>query len=307
MNARWPMTVRCLFIAVALLTIAGCGSKDSGGDAQLADAQQADGAPLTANIRADRLILQAHEQFKSGDAAAAQSSLDEATTLADSVKDAVTRAALFVRIAEAHAGFGNKNAAADALDRARSSGNKIAVPEDKVAHLCQIAAAQGKALKQTSKSAETLKDAKGYLAYIEAPDTKAMAMAAVARAYANIDKPTDGQRSVAQALEVARNIDDPLGRSQVLAVIAGSQAAVQQPDQAVTTFDKAIDAAEKIGDPRPRVFALVNIAQQLAGAGHNRRANELLDQADDLIATLANNDLKRTAAQHLQAARSRIQ
>jgi tetratricopeptide (TPR) repeat protein len=307
MNARWPMTVRFLAFAAALLTIAGCGSKDPGSEPQLTDSQQAGGAPLAAGVRADKLILQAQEQFKSGDAAAAQSSLEAATTLADEVKDAVSRAALLVRIAEAHAGFGNKTAAADVLDRARTSGSKIALPGDKVAHLCQIAAAQVKALKQTGKAAETLKDAKGYVAYIEAPETKTLAMAAIARGYANIEKHADGQRAVAQALEVARTIEDPLGRSQALAVIAGSQAAVQQPDQAVTTFDKAIDAAEKIHDARARVFALVNIAQQLAGAGHNRRANELLDQADDLIATLANNDLKRTAAQHLQAARSRIQ
>jgi tetratricopeptide (TPR) repeat protein len=306
MNAVWRLTVRCVALAIALFAISGCGSKNSG-DEQLVGGQHADGSPLTADARADALIVQAHEQYKAGDVAAAQASFDEATKVADEVKDAVTHASLFARIAEGHAEIGNKTAASDALDKARNSGAKIKIPEDKVAHLCQIAAAQSKALKQTARAVATLKDAKGYLAYIEAPETKAMAMSAIARGYANVDKPIDGQRAVAQALEVARTIDDPLGRSQVLAVIAGSQAAVQQPDQAVATFDKAIDAAEKIGDPRPRVFALVNIAQQLAGAGHNRRAKELLDQADDLIATLANNDLKRTAAQHLQAARNRIQ
>ncbi len=132
-------------------------------------------------------------------------------------------------------------------------------------------------------------------------------MAALARAYANIDKPVDGQRAVAQALEVARTIDDAAARSQALAVIAGSQAAVQQPDQAVVTFDRAVDSAEKIGDPRLRVFALVNIAQQLAAAGHNKRAIKMLDQADETITTWANNDSKHTAAQHLKAARNRIQ
>jgi tetratricopeptide (TPR) repeat protein len=305
MNAEWRLTFQCLAAAIVLATIAGCGGKF--GDEHLADSQQADGTALTADARADILIAQALAQFKTGDVPAAQATLDNAATLADDVKDPVTHAALFARIAEAHAELGNKTAAVEALDKARKSGNTITIPEDKVAHLCQIATAQGKALKQTGNAAATLKDAKGHLAYIEAPETKAMAMGAIARSYANIDKPADGQRIVAQSLEVARTIDDPLGRSQALAVIAGSQAAVQQPDQALATFGKAIDAAEKIDDPRPKIFALVNIAQQLAGAGHNRRASELLNQADDIIATLANNNLKRTAAQHLQAARNRIQ
>ena len=261
----------------------------------------------TAFARADLLIRQAYEQIQSGDVAAADASLTDAATAAEQVKNPATYAALFTRIAEGHANRGNKAAAIESLDKAISAGAKIADAADKVAHLCQIAGAQGQALKQPGKAAATLKDAKGCLAYIDNAETKALAMAALARAYANIDKPVDGQRAVAQALEVARTIDDPQARSQALAVIAGSQAAVQQPDQAVATFDRAVDAAEKIGDPRLRVFALVNIAQQLAGAGHNKRTIKMLDQADETITTWANNDHKHTAAQHLKAARSRIQ
>lgn len=294
-----------VLIALALLVVAGCGPSKApiaSYEDKIADAR----AEANPDSRARKLIVLGYQQAsKSQDIIGSNKTLEWAETSCEEIPDPFAKADAYTLLGKAHARLGSKVKAGKSLLEARKLADGIESLETRINAMSNIAAVYGENLKEAEKADEVLKAAADAAAKIQDPQSRAIALKDVAKAYFKSELKESGDKSLAAAIEAAGAVEDAKMRSDVLAQIAAAHAATD-PEAALATFESALESARKADKAYSQAYALTEIAEKLVEAKQIDLARKTLDEATALVKDIPEVDLQGQTEARISKVKSRL-
>ena len=295
-----------LLIVTYCAVLPGCGSsKSSDGRSftqQVADAKQ----EADADRRAKKLMRIARSQAKAGATVGAEKTLTLAADACEQVEDAATRAGVTSILAEEWVRLGNRSDGRNAVRAALAAAGEIEDVQLKAKKLARAARAQvvtedtdgaTATLKRAEELAGQLQEAKSKVPVLT---SVAVGYAAMDKGRAEAD------RVIAAALALAATIEDARDRCDAIAQVADRQSAMKQSSAAEKSFDLALQAAREIESPYGRTYVFCDLAESLSEAGLHAKAHKLLKEADDLASKIPEPDLQRESIQRVRTLKGKL-
>jgi len=295
-----------LLIVTFLVVLPGCGSsKSSDGPSftqQVADAKQ----EADPDVRARSLMRIARSQAAAGDDFGAEDTLNLAAEACSQVEDAASRAGVTSILAEERARLGKPPDGRKAVRAALAAAGKIEDVQLKAGALARAARAQvatedkdgaTATLKRAEELAGQLQEAQSKVPVLT---SVAVGYAAMDKGRAEAD------RVIASALALAATIEDARDRCVAFVQVAGRQTTMKQRSEAEKSFDLALQAAREIESPYGRTYVFCDLAESLSEAGFHAETHKLLKEADDLASQIPEPDLQRESTQRVRTLKGQL-
>jgi len=244
------------------------------------------------------LLRIAREQMKAQMMSGAGKTLRLAQESCQQIKDPLMRVSAQCRLAEMYIRLNDDTQAVNQLSQAEAEVDALDVAADRVIGLSRVARSQA-AVGLNDAALETLATAEGLANGMPQTDDparadKVTALAALARSFHALEEEERVRSTFEAALESAVGIDDARERCRALSSeLAVRLASMGRQKDAAAAFDRALEQAGAIDEPLQQAHALADIARDLADAKLDRRAQQVLDQAQDIAEQIGAPDLKK--------------
>ena len=215
----------------------------------------------------------AEAQASAGDTRVARRTVSEALTAARSVENAGLRAIRLARIAEAQASAGDTRVARRTVSEALTAARSVEVAWLRSSALQEITEAQA--------SAGDIQGALSIARNLEPAWDRAEALAGIAEAQASAGDTRGAQRTVSEALTLARSAEQPFS-GPALAAIAEAQASAGDTRGAQRTVSEALTLAQSTDTEfylANLLSAIAKAAKAQASAGDTRGAQRTVSEA----------------------------
>ena len=289
-----------LLIVTFCAVLPGCGSSSSSDGPSFTQQVAAAKQEADADPRARSLMRIARSQAAAGDDFGAEETLILAAEACDKVEDAAARAGVTSILAEEWVRLGNRSDGRNAVRAALAAAGEIEDVQLKAGALARAARAQvatedkdgaTATLKQAEKLAGQLQEAKSKVPVLT---SVAAGYNAMDKGRAEAD------RVIAAALELATTIEDARDCCDAFVQVADRQSAMKQRSAAEKSLDLALQAAREIKSPYGRTYVFCDLAESLSGAGFHAKTHKLLKEADELALKIPEPDLQRESTQRVR-------
>jgi hypothetical protein len=297
-----------LTLALGAALSGGCGS---GTKAPPTIAQRLERArsAKTPEARCRELVRVARLQIDAGDRSGATGTLAEARRLIPAEGDPLLRGPRLIEVAAGYAGLGERSAARGLLEEVAALARAVDDPAGRVDLLASVAGGYGPAgAADADRAGAILTEARAATEEVS-PRFRAGALAAVALAAVNSGRIDDASSLLDSLEQEGRALEEPRPRAEALAAAATVRAAGAggaDPEATRAVLAEAEQAARGIEGRESRVYGLAAVAEAAARAGDRRRAEGLLDLAEETVRRVPEPDAQRAARDRVQAARSAL-
>jgi tetratricopeptide (TPR) repeat protein len=149
-------------------------------------------------------------------------------------------------------------------------------------------AASGRALAaagDTDRAVETLKKAEELAKALDDVIGRVQVLCLTAAGYERMAKGAEADRVLAETLTWAGTLDNAKTQAIVMGYVAQQQSALKR-DAAPKTFDAALVVARNASDPGDKVIALLDIAEMVSKSGNAKLAHQLLVEGEQACAQI---------------------
>lgn len=312
---RLPPAVRCVVMLVAalacLLPAAGCGGGKSKKKGGLTIEQRLKNARAekTPENQARELVKVARLRFKAKDRSGALQTLGEAKQTVPDGGDPAVCGPRYVEIATLFAEMGEKPPAKDAVGKARTAADAVADPVAKAALLADVAAVQGSktaGLGDAATARRTIAEALEVADEVE-ERFQAKALAAVATGCLAAGLVTEAGDLVERLEASARALEDARPKVDALVAAANVRTRRRERDAATTLLDEAATEAKSIDGAESRAYALVSVALAASNAGDRKTSLSLVKLAEKSATKVGDADAQKNAMEKVLAAQTEIE
>ena len=215
---------------------------------------------------------------------------------AKSTSDPQSRAVRLVQLAYQQHNAGTVEGVRESLAAAGEAARQIEGADAKAETLATVAYAAG-AVGWLSEASELVKDVRGAIEDVENQEVAAAATAKMAAVYGvHLDNARAAEVYIAQAEEIAGNIEDPESRARALVAIAGRRFELKQPEEAARLTEEASDLARSLEDPRRRADLLAEVADRYHKIGRSEQALSTFDEATAAAESIPDNYVSQSYA-----------
>lgn len=282
----------------------GCGSDDRSGGLSFAQRLAKAKKEPRPEVRAKEFMRIALAQAKADEPFAAEDSMELAKKTCREIEDPSAQTVAYSLLAEAHRRLENPTESARAANAALAAAGKVESVEIRARSLARVGRALGiagstdraiDALKQAEQLAEPLDDLRG----------RTLVLVEIAASYRKIEQPSQADRVIAAAMELAKTIEDARQQCEALCKVAARQHAMRSKETSAT-FDLALAAARRIEDPHSRAYALADLAEALSKAARHTKTHNVLDEAHRTAGKISDVGMQRQMLDRIRELKAKL-